>query len=113
MSINYDGRTFRSIENTDNGEVSGETVFHYHQKGDLVWAEYSGGSIVEGHLIASVLEDGRLEMRYHHLNMDGDLMAGKCLSTPTLREDGKIELAEKWQWFTGDRSKGASTVVED
>ncbi len=58
MNINYDNKTFRSVSNTDNGEVSGDTVFEYHQDGDLVWAEYSGGEIVRGNLIAKILEDG-------------------------------------------------------
>ena len=29
--ILYNGRIFTSIENTSNGEVNGETIFHYHQ----------------------------------------------------------------------------------
>ena len=37
------------------------TLFHYHQDGNIVTAEYEGGSIVKGHLIAKVLGDGKLE----------------------------------------------------
>jgi len=40
------------------------------------------------HLIAKVLSDGKLDMRYHYLNRDGDLMVGKCLSPPEITEDG-------------------------
>lgn len=36
----YDGKTFRSAANTANGEVGAETLFHYHQDGETVWAEY-------------------------------------------------------------------------
>jgi hypothetical protein len=46
--INYDNRFFASIQNSETGEVSSETIFHYHQKNDLVWAEYQGGEIVFG-----------------------------------------------------------------
>lgn len=112
MKINYDQRRFRSIENSASGEVSGETVFHYRQQDDLVWAEYAGGEIRFGNLIAKVLEDGKLEMRYQHLNRKGELMTGKCVSTPKILPDGRIRLHEKWQWTCGDFSEGESIVEE-
>ncbi|MGI8542777.1 MAG: hypothetical protein ACR2MD_04780 [Aridibacter sp.] len=39
ISINYNDKKFVSVQNSESGEVTGETVFHYHQKDDLVWAE--------------------------------------------------------------------------
>jgi len=48
--MNYDNRIFRGKTNSDNGEVSESTRFHYHQSGDQIWAEYSGGDVVKGHL---------------------------------------------------------------
>lgn len=110
--INYDNKTFASVENSETGEVSGETVFHYHQKDDLVWAEYAGGSIRFGNLIAKVTNGDCLEMRYQHLNASGELMTGKCRSTPEILHDGRIRLFEKWQWTSGDLSEGASIVEE-
>lgn len=110
--INYDNKKFASIQNSETGEVSGETVFHYHQKDDLVWAEYSGGEIVFGNLIAKVDEQNNLEMRYQHLNRQGDLMTGKCFSTPEMLDDGRIRLHEKWHWTSGDLSYGESVIEE-
>jgi hypothetical protein len=110
--INYDERIFKSFANSETGEVSAETTFHYHQKENLVWAEYSGGEIVFGNLIAKVLENNSLEMRYQHLNKKGELMTGKCFSTPEIMENGKIRLRENWEWTSGDFSKGASVVEE-
>ena len=110
--INYNNKKFASIENSKTGEVSGDTVFHYHQKDDLVWAEYAGGEIVFGTLIAKVLENYALEMRYQHFNKSGELMTGKCFSTPEILRDGRIRLYEKWQWTSGDFSKGESIVEE-
>lgn len=111
--INYDGKVFRSIENTSNGEVSGETRFNYRQSGNLVRAEYSGGSIVFGSLIAKVGERGELDMRYQHLNTAGELMTGTCVSTPELLPDGRIRLNERWRWTSGDGSEGESVVEEE
>jgi hypothetical protein len=112
MKISYDKRVFKSVQNSETGEVSGETTFYYHQKDDLVWAEYAGGEIVFGSLIAKVLADSSLEMRYQHLNRKGELMTGKCVSAPEILENGKIRLHETWQWTSGDFSKGESVVEE-
>ncbi|MDI3321566.1 hypothetical protein [Pinibacter soli] len=110
--INYDNKTFRSIENTENGEVSGETTFHYRQKGNIVTATYSGGGIIEGHLIALISENGDLSMRYHHVNAQNVLMTGVCRSIPEILSNGKIRLHELWQWTSGDESTGRSIVEE-
>ena len=110
--INYDRRVFRSLSNSETGEVSAETRFFYHQEGNVVWAEYRGGEIILGNLIAKVYEDDSLEMSYQHLNMDGELMTGKCLSTPEILANGKIRLHEKWQWTCKDFSSGESVIEE-
>jgi hypothetical protein len=78
MKINYNNKTFVSKENTDNGEVSSQTIFKYYQEGSIVWADYSGGEIVTGNLIAKVDEAGRLDMIYHHINTKGEFKTGKC-----------------------------------
>ena len=110
--IDYDNRTFKSVANSATGEVSAATTFHYHQKNNLIWAEYAGGEIVFGSLIAKLLADDSLEMRYQHLNKQGELMTGKCFSTPEILNDGRIRLHEKWQWTSGDFSTGESIVEE-
>lgn len=110
--INYDNKTFASVQNSDTGEASSETLFHYHQRDDLVWAEYAGGAVRFGSLIAKVTENDCLEMRYQHLNEKGELMTGRCFSTPETLETGRIRLHEKWQWTSGDFSEGASIVEE-
>lgn len=110
--VNYNNRCFVSIENTPNGEVSGETIFNYQHTGDIVWATYQGGSIVKGHLIAKVDDKGVLDMRYHHINTQGSLMTGQCQSIPEILDDGRLRLHEVWQWTSGDLSSGTSIVEE-
>ena len=110
--IHYDQKVFRSSSNTDNGDVDTETLFYYHQQGDIVWAEYAGGSVVRGSLIAKADSRGVLDMRYHHLNRNGELMTGVCRSVPELLPDGRIRLHESWQWTSGDGSSGQSVVEE-
>lgn len=112
MKISYDGRTFVPTSNSATGEVGDGTIFQYHQKGDLVWAEYSGGGIRFGTLIADVLDDGSLDMRYQHMNAKGELMTGVCRSTPEFLPDGRLRLHEKWRWTSGDLSSGESVIDE-
>lgn len=113
----FNDRTFRSTSNSSTGEVSAATTFRYHQSATephIVWAEYSGGSIVRGSLIATVAQDGSnvLDMRYHHVNDKGDLMTGQCKSTPEVLSNGKLRMHEKWKWTSGDQSEGESVIEE-
>jgi len=110
--MNYQNKKFRAVSNTSNGEVSGETLFYYHQTGNIVTAEYSGGGVVNGHLIALVDEHGQLDMRYHHINVQGALQTGICHSKPEVLPDGRVRLHETWQWTSGDGSKGNSVIEE-
>lgn len=111
--MNYDGRVFVSVANSGSGEVGSGTRFHYHQVGDdLVWATYSGGAIRFGTLVATVQADGILDMRYQHVNEDGELMTGVCRSVPEVLADGRLRLHEEWRWTSGDGSSGSSVIEE-
>ena len=110
--INYNDKVFRSVSNTENGDVNGETVFNYQQNSFLVSATYSGGAVLFGHLIGLVNTDGVMEISYHHINDDGDIRTGVCLSTPEILPNGKIRLHERWKWTNGDLSEGESMLEE-
>jgi hypothetical protein len=110
--VNYNNKLFRPIRNTEHGETSNETVFHYRQTGNILTAEYSGGKIKYGHLIGLVKESGNIDMRYHQVNDKGELMTGICKSTPEILANGKIRLHEKWEWTSNDKSKGQSILEE-
>ena len=110
--IDYNNKRFRSIKSTKNGEVTGATIFHYWQEGNVVWATYKGGNITFGNLIAKVDRKGNLDMHYQHVNSEGTIQTGKCESIPERLEDGRIRLQETWEWTSGDLSKGESIVEE-
>jgi len=111
--MNYNNKLFRPVSNTENGETSDETIFHYRQSGNILTSEYSGGKIVKGHLIGLVNEQGEIDMRYHQVNVHGEIMTGMCKSTPEILPNGKIRLHEKWQWTSGDGSSGSSVIEEE
>jgi cell division protein FtsI/penicillin-binding protein 2 len=110
--LNYNNKTFRSVSNSKNGQINNDTIFEYTQTGNIVTAVYQGGSIVKGFVIALADENGKLNMRYQHVNTQQQLMTGICISTPQLLPNGKIQLHEKWQWTCGDNSKGESVIEE-
>lgn len=110
--MNYNNKRFRPVQNSDNRETSGETIFVYKQEGNILTSDYAGGQIKKGHLIGLVDEQGNIEMRYHQVNAKGELMTGVCFSTPEIMENGKIRLHEAWKWTSGDGSKGNSILEE-
>ncbi len=110
--INYNNRKFRPQTSSANSQVSSHTIFHYQQQDNILWATYQGGAIERGHLIGLVASDGTIEMRYHHIDNQGQLRTGVCRSQPELLNNGKLLLHESWQWTSGDSSKGVSVLEE-
>ncbi len=58
MKINYNNKRFRLVSNTENGEISSDTIFNYRQQNNILTADYSGGKIAIGHLIGLVDNHG-------------------------------------------------------
>lgn len=110
--INYHNKRFRAIANSDNGEVDDETFFHYRQGGDVIWATYYGSNIRMGTITGIVREDSSLEFTYQHVNVQNEIMTGKCISIPGVQEDGSLKLSESWEWTCKDFSKGTSEIIE-
>lgn len=112
MVINYNDRHFRAVVNDESGEVSAQTTFHYRQEGDILWATYRGGEIGLGTMTGTVTADGSLDFAYQHVNIRGEIMTGRCQSTPEVLSNGRIRLHESWQWTVGNCEKGTSIVEE-
>ncbi|MGX1930178.1 n-acetylglutamate synthase [Flagellimonas sp. 2504JD4-2] len=110
--MNYHNKQFKVVESSANADATEETLFTYEHSGNIVTSEYKGGNIAKGHLIGLVDKNGSIDMRYHQVNIKGELMTGICHSTPKLTENGKIRLFERWQWTSGDRSSGTSILEE-
>ena len=111
--INYHNRRFAVHSNSANGALDGDTKFVYKQEDGIVTCTYFGNSIIVGNLIAVVGAQGELDMRYHQVNRNGELMTGTCISRPELLPNGKIRLHEKWKWTSGDYSEGYSILEEE
>ena len=108
----YGGRLFRPVKTSDTSQTGADTMFKYEQNGDMVTATYSGGNIRFGQIIGHVDETGILDMRYQHVDRDGELKTGYCTTTPEILPGGKMRLHEKWRWTCGHRAKGRSILEE-
>ena len=110
--MRYGGRLFKPVRLSETSQTGANTIFKYEQIDDLVTATYSGGHIRYGQIIGKVDADGILDMRYQHMDRDGQLMTGICTTTPEVLPSGQLRLHEIWQWTCGDRSKGKSVLEE-
>ena len=108
----YDGRVFRSVENSAGGDVGDETTFHYRQRDEVVWATYVGGAVRFGTLVAVADAHGVLDMRYQHVSSDGVFKSGRCRSIPESLPDGRLRLHERWHWTDGATGTGESIIEE-
>ncbi len=109
--FNLNDKRFTAKENSESGEVSSGTVFHYYQESNLIWADYSGGSILKGQLIGRVLTKNTFEIRYQHINQAGEIKTGYCKTIVSKSPKG-LQLDEKWEWTSGGKGKGTSVLVE-
>lgn len=109
--FNFNNKRFALIENSDSGQVNSETIFEYNQEGNLVTADYSGGTIRYGKIIAT-LKDDELNMLYQCLTTDNLLKAGKAIAKISITSKGKIKLSLDWEWLTNGNEKGKSEYIE-
>ncbi|MCI0687680.1 MAG: hypothetical protein L0Y54_10655 [Sporichthyaceae bacterium] len=107
--IDYHNRRFQPV---DHDPQAGGSIplGHYHQDGDLVWAEFSGGSVRVGRLVGQVRPDDTIDASYCFVTAAGQIVAGACVSTPTRLADGRVRLTEDWKRIDG--SSGISIIEE-
>ena len=109
--FDFNNKTFYLIENSESGKVNSETVFNYQQKGSLVTAEYTGGTIKYGKIIAK-LDNDILNMMYQCVTLENELKAGKAVAKVSLTKEKKIVLKLDWQWLNGNQENGVSEYIE-
>ena len=95
--ISLDGRTLVGVANDEDGEVSGDTKFRFEQTGDRLSARYSGGPIVEGHLVGTIYGT-QCDIRYVQINESVESAIGHSVGEVSLLEDGRIRVEDTWEW---------------
>ncbi|MEU1040883.1 hypothetical protein [Streptomyces sp. NPDC005907] len=110
MARSLDGLVLAPVADQAPGQVGTRTRFTYHERNGEIWAEYSGGDVVRGHLVGRRTGD-RLDFRYVQLKHDGTTSSGHCVSSVVELADGRVRLEESWQWESQEGS-GTSVVEE-
>jgi hypothetical protein len=104
--IDYNGRRFRKP-----GDTSG-TVAVYHQQGDVVWADFSGGDVRRGSIAGIRQSDGTLRLGYTMVLTSGEVICGHSLNTPIATTDGLLRLRESWERYGPHACTGVSYLEE-
>jgi hypothetical protein len=105
--ISYDGRRFRP-------EGATEPVVTYRQEADLLWAEIpAGGGVRRGCLAGRCAPDGALDFAYCMVLDDGEVVSGRCHSTPMRRPGGGLRIREEWERYGANAATGVSYLEEE
>ncbi|MFI1412894.1 hypothetical protein ACH4Y0_23705 [Streptomyces sp. NPDC020707] len=110
MARSLDGLVLAPVADQAPGQVGTRTRFSYHERDGVIWAEYAGGDVVRGHLVGT-REGDRLDFRYVQLKTDGTTSSGHCVSQVAETPDGRVRLAETWEWESQE-GRGTSVVEE-
>lgn len=93
MPVSLDGLVLAPVADQAPGQVGTRTRFTYHERGGEIWAEYTGGDVVRGHLVGT-REGDRIDFRYVQLKHDGATSSGHCVATVVELADGRVRLEE-------------------
>jgi len=108
-AINLDGLRMNAAETDGNGVIGVDTIFHFHQEGANVHAEYSGGRISKGYLVG-IVQGSKFEFRYCQLETDGTLNGGHSHCDLVRSEDSLVQIIEHFEWES--RPGGGRNVIQ-
>lgn len=101
-----------TVANNAQGLSGTGTVFHYRVEGDAISGTYQGGRIRIGSQVGRVTGPDTLELLYHCLTTEGEMLAGWSRGTVGVDDDGRTTLAFVWGWLSGAAGGGESSYVE-
>jgi hypothetical protein len=100
-AYNLDNRRFVAEDN-EHGLSGAETIFHYHQNGDMVSGHYRGGDIAEGNFIGHYTAPDRIAVRFQCLTGDGKLLSGHSDGIIAGNANDRLTLSFDWHWLGED-----------
>ncbi len=101
------------VKTAENGVVDADTIFRFHQEGNTITAEYSGGKIKAGFLVGAFTASV-LDFTYCQQRVSGELDHGKSRCLLSVDEArGKLRLEEQFEMDTeGGRAAGTNVFLE-
>ncbi|MCK5032858.1 MAG: GNAT family N-acetyltransferase [Calditrichia bacterium] len=94
----FNKKKFKVIRNDgQDAEVNMDTIFHYIQNQELLYAEYSGGLVKYGEIFG-VIENDAISFYYEQENLKDIKSRGKSTDKIKILENGKLQLIDEWEW---------------
>lgn len=96
---NLDGLTMFVSDTATSGVVDDSTHLRFSQRGDRVFARYSGGRVSHGWLVGRIIGD-HLTFRYAQAEKDEGIHGGTSVCDILRLDDGRTRLIERFEWST-------------
>lgn len=98
------------ITTSENGVVDRDTIFHFSQNMNFVYAKYSGGKIRKGFLVGN-LNGYDFEFSYCQQQLNGVLDCGISKATFSYI-DSKLRMTECFEWASRPGQSGINIFEE-
>lgn len=96
--LNLDGKVFIIEKNGESEpQLPPGSTFHFKQLDGEISATYSGGRIVKGRLEGTIVGH-ELHHRFTQTTKDGRRTSGRAIAQIRRRDDGLLELLDRWAW---------------
>lgn len=100
------------MANNTQGLSGAGTVFHYQVEEGAITSTYQGGRIRIGNQVGRITGPDTIELLYHCLTTDGELLSGWSRGRVGVDGAGRITLSFVWGWLSGATGGGDSSYVE-
>ncbi|WP_330209395.1 hypothetical protein [Pseudomonas sp. AM4(2022)] len=100
------------VANNAQGLSGTGTVFHYKVEDGVISSTYQGGRIRLGTQVGRVTGVDSIELLYHCMTINGELLAGWSRGTVGVDQAGHTTLSFVWGWLSGQTGGGESSYVE-
>lgn len=111
--FNLNERRFILASNSAGADAAaGGTIFHFRQRGLIVWATYEGGGIELGLFLGESDGGRRLNFRFDQITATGELRSGRGVSQIQDLGDGRLRLRDVWEYTSGASGSGEAVLEE-
>lgn len=101
-----------TVAGNPQGLSGAGTVFHYRVEEHAISSTYQGGRIRMGNQVGRVTGPDSIELLFHCLTNEGEMLAGWSRGTVGVDAAGRTTLSFVWGWLSGATGGGESSYVE-
>ncbi|MGY2259461.1 hypothetical protein [Pseudomonas sp. SDO55104_S430] len=98
-----------TVAGNPQGLSGAGTVFHYRVEGNAISSSYEGGRIRMGHQVGRVTGPESIELLFHCLTTEGEMLAGWSRGAVGVDVEGRTTLSFVWGWLSGATGGGESS----